>query len=156
MAKLDMRLQAVLNHPVPEHQRALHLAREVLDSVLWTYKEENIKLERGFFPEYSEQMSQLLRDDLFTFHTELRKIMISIVKWSYDIFPKGSAVCKEEVQRHVTATAAKLIKTGDYLQIPDSSQGKYKNFVSQALMDACIEFYYGNSSKALKHRNNFH
>lgn len=35
-------------------------------------------------------------------------------------------------------------------------QGKYKNFVSQALMDACIEFYYGNSSKALKHRNDFH
>lgn len=35
-------------------------------------------------------------------------------------------------------------------------QGKYKNFVSQALMDACIEFYYGNSSKALKHTNDFH
>jgi hypothetical protein len=35
-------------------------------------------------------------------------------------------------------------------------QGKYKNFVSQALMDACIEFYYGNSSKALKHTSDFH
>lgn len=80
---------------------------------------------------------------------------------------------KEGVQKRVTATAAKLIKTGDYLRIPDSSQvsdgssqqaanchlfmqGKYKNFVSQALMDACIEFYYGNSSKALKHTNDFH
>lgn len=29
---------------------------------------------------------------------------------------------KEEVQERVAATAAKLIKTGDYLRIPDSSQ----------------------------------
>jgi hypothetical protein len=55
---------------------ALNLAREVLDSVLWRYHEEDIKLEKGecsshfpasfsyilqgFFPEYSKQMSQLV------------------------------------------------------------------------------------------------
>ena len=48
--------------------------------------------------------------------------MISIAKRSYNIFPKGSAMRKEEAQKCVTATAAKLIKTGDYLRIPDSSQ----------------------------------
>ncbi|KAG1825233.1 hypothetical protein DFJ58DRAFT_738551 [Suillus subalutaceus] len=46
-AKLEMRLQAVLTHPVPEHQHALQLAREVLDAVLWSYHSKKIKMENG-------------------------------------------------------------------------------------------------------------
>ncbi|KAG1810596.1 uncharacterized protein BJ212DRAFT_1484168 [Suillus subaureus] len=59
MAKLEMQLQAVLATPVLESQEALNLAREVLDTVLWTYHEKKIKLERGYFPEYSTQMCWL-------------------------------------------------------------------------------------------------
>ncbi|KAG1810418.1 uncharacterized protein HD556DRAFT_1436160 [Suillus plorans] len=51
--------------------------------------------------------------------------------------------------------ATKLLKTSDYLHIPDSSNGKWKNFVSQALRDGCLEFYYGNSKKALKNTDEF-
>jgi hypothetical protein len=63
-------------------------------------------------------MIQQLCDDLFTFCTELKKIVISIAKQSYGIFLKGNSVHKE----HVSAAAAKLLKTGEYLRLPDSSE----------------------------------
>ncbi|KAG2746641.1 hypothetical protein P692DRAFT_20876039 [Suillus brevipes Sb2] len=56
---------------------------------------------------------------------------------------------KDALQRHVAKVASKLIKSGNYLQLPDLSSGKYKNFISQVLKDTCIDFYYGNSKKAL-------
>ncbi|KAG1817643.1 uncharacterized protein BJ212DRAFT_1299172 [Suillus subaureus] len=102
MAKLEMQLQAVLATPVPESQEALNLAREVLDTVLWTYHEKKIKLER-----------------------ELKKIVVSIAKRAYNIFLQGST-------------------------------GNFKNFMVQALKDACLEFYYSNSKKALKNMDEFH
>ncbi|KAG2153430.1 uncharacterized protein EDB93DRAFT_1248703 [Suillus bovinus] len=151
-AKLEMRLQAVLSHPIPESQDTLSLAREVLDTVLWIYHEKKNKLERGYFPEYDIEMCWLLCDDLFTFRTELKKVIIPIAKRAYDISSQGSAMRKEEAQKHVTATAARLLKSGDYLRLPDSSD----NFTSQALKDACLEFYYSNSKKALKNTNEFH
>ncbi|KAG1824989.1 hypothetical protein EV424DRAFT_1538062 [Suillus variegatus] len=156
MAKLEMRLQAVLATPVPESQEALNLAREVLDTVLWTYHEKKIKLERGYFPEYSTQMCQLLCNDLFTFRTELKKIVVSIAKRAYNIFLQGSTMRKEECQRQVTAAATRLLKSGDYLRLPDSSGGNFKNFTAQALKDACLKFYYSNSKKALKNTDEFH
>jgi hypothetical protein len=39
-AKLEMRLQAVLMHPVPDHRDALQLVQEVLDTELWMYHEK--------------------------------------------------------------------------------------------------------------------
>ncbi|KAG2092794.1 uncharacterized protein F5147DRAFT_779534 [Suillus discolor] len=140
-AKLEMRLQAVLATPVPESQEALNLAREVLPTVLWTYHEKKIKLERGYFLEYSTQMCRLLCNDLFTFRTELKKIVVSIAKRAYNIFPQGSTM---------------LLKSGDYLRLPDSSGGNFKNFTVQALKDVCLEFYYSNSKKALKNTDEFH
>jgi hypothetical protein len=49
MAKLEMQLQAVLAHLIPESQDTLNLAQEVLDAVLWTYHEKKNKLKRGMF-----------------------------------------------------------------------------------------------------------
>ncbi|KAG1792579.1 uncharacterized protein HD556DRAFT_1444266 [Suillus plorans] len=146
MAKLEMQLQAVIATPVPESQEALNLPREVLDTVLWTYHEKKIKLERGYFLEYTMQMCWLLCNDLFTFHTELKKIVISIAKRAYNIFPQGSTMRKEECQRQVTAATTRLLKSGDYLRLPDSSGGNFKNFTVQALKDACLEFYYSNTA----------
>ncbi|KAG0699231.1 hypothetical protein DFH29DRAFT_1002186 [Suillus ampliporus] len=100
-------------------------------------------------------MSRLLCDDLFTFRTELKKVVISITKTSYKIFPKGMVARKDEMQKHVIVNATKLLKTGEYLRIPDSSDGKWKNFVSQALRDSCLDFYYSNSKKALKNMDEF-
>jgi hypothetical protein len=52
---------------------------------------------------------------------ELKKVTISIAKRASDIFPQGSTMRKEEVQKQVTTAAARLLKSGDYLQLPDSS-----------------------------------
>ncbi|KAG1837826.1 hypothetical protein C8R48DRAFT_782588 [Suillus tomentosus] len=155
-AKLQMRLQAVLTHPIPEHKDAVQLAQEVLDAELWVCHQKKLKFEDGYFPAYSPQMCRLLCDDLFTFRTELKKVVISIAKLSYDIFPKGTSLRLEEIKKRVIAAATKLLKTGDYLRIPDSSDGKFKNFVSQALKDVCLEFFYGDSKKALKNTDDFH
>ncbi|KAG1842139.1 hypothetical protein F4604DRAFT_1939011 [Suillus subluteus] len=154
-AKLQMRLQAILTHPIPEHQDAVRLAQEVLDAELWVCHQKKLKFENGYFPEYSPQMCRLLCNDLFTFHTELKKVVISIAKLSYDIFPKGTTMQPEEIKNCIAAAATKLLKTGDYLQIPDSSNGKFKNFVLQALKDVCLEFFYSNSKKALKNTDDF-
>ncbi|KAG2028625.1 hypothetical protein BDR03DRAFT_988314, partial [Suillus americanus] len=141
-AKLEMRLQAILLHPLPVHQEAVILAQEVLGAVLWTYHTKKVKLDKGYFPEYKVPMSRLLCDDLFTFRTELKKIVISIAKQSYGIFSKGNSVHKERV----SAAAAKLLKTGEYLRLPDSSE---------VLKEACLSFYYGNGKKALKVTDEF-
>ncbi|KAG2116193.1 hypothetical protein BD769DRAFT_1391082 [Suillus cothurnatus] len=77
MAKLEMQLQAVLAHLIPESQDTLNLAQEVLDAVLWTYHEKKNKLKRGYFPEYN---------------TELKKVIIPIARRVYNIFPQGSAM----------------------------------------------------------------
>ncbi|KAG1827697.1 hypothetical protein EV424DRAFT_1345368 [Suillus variegatus] len=58
-AKVEMRLQAVLSHPIPEHGDALQLAQEVLDAELWRYHEKKIKMDRGYFPQYKAQMSRM-------------------------------------------------------------------------------------------------
>ncbi|KAG1754088.1 hypothetical protein EDD22DRAFT_957480 [Suillus occidentalis] len=144
-AKLEMQLQAILLHPLPVHQEAVILAQEVLGAVLWTYHMKEVKLDNGYFPEYK------LCDNLFTFHTELKKIVISIAKQLYSIFSKGNSMHKERI----SAAAAKLLKTSEYLWLPDSSEGKYTNFVSQVLKEACLSFYYGNSKKALKVTDKF-
>ncbi|KAG1844287.1 hypothetical protein C8R48DRAFT_780343 [Suillus tomentosus] len=154
-AKLEMHLQAIPMHPVPEHRDALQLAQEVIDTELWIYHEKKIKLENSYFLQYRTQMARLLCDDLFTFRTELKKVIISITKTSYGIFPKGAVARKEEMQKSVTANTTKLLKTGDYLHSPDSSDGRWKNFVSQALKDSCLEFYCSNSKKALKNTEEF-
>ncbi|KAG2101099.1 uncharacterized protein F5147DRAFT_776826 [Suillus discolor] len=115
-AKLEMCLQAILMHPVPEHRDALQLAHEVIDTELWIYHEKKIKLDNGYFPQYQTQMVRLLCDDLFTFCTELKKVVVSITKTYYGIFPKGAMARKEEMQKCVTANATKLLKTNNYLQ----------------------------------------
>ncbi|KAG2115449.1 hypothetical protein DEU56DRAFT_919419 [Suillus clintonianus] len=85
-AKLEMRLQAVLTHPIPEHRDVVALAQEVLDAELWKYHSKKIRSENGYFPEYHDQMSRFLSDDLFTFRTEVKKVIISIAKQLYNIF----------------------------------------------------------------------
>ncbi|KAG1813637.1 uncharacterized protein BJ212DRAFT_1301017 [Suillus subaureus] len=83
---------------------------------------------------YQTQMAWLLCDDLFTFRTQLKKVIVSIMKTSYGIFPKGTVACKE-MQKCVTVNATKLLKT--------------------TLKDSCLEFYYSNSKKALKNTEEF-
>ncbi|KAG1839244.1 hypothetical protein F4604DRAFT_1940881 [Suillus subluteus] len=153
--KIEIHLQAVLTHPVPEHADALQLTQEVLDAELWRYHEKKIKMDKGYFPEYKAQMSQVLCDDLYTFHMELKKTIIPIVKSAYDIFPKGTVTHKDDIQKYIIAATTKLLKTGDYLCIPNSSNGEWKFFVSQALMDGCLAFYYSNSKKTLKNTDKF-
>jgi hypothetical protein len=47
-----MRLQAVLSHPIPEHQDALKLAQEVLDAELWASHQKKLKFAHGEFSLY--------------------------------------------------------------------------------------------------------
>ncbi|KAG2369062.1 hypothetical protein BDR07DRAFT_1477380 [Suillus spraguei] len=58
-------------------------------------------------------------------------------------------------KERVSAAVAKLLKTGEYLRLPNSSEGKYTNFVSQVLKEACLSFYYGNGKKVLKVTDEF-
>jgi hypothetical protein len=59
---------------------------------------------------------------LFTFRTELKKVIISNAKQLYNIFPRSGATHEDSVQKRVTEAASKLIKSGDYLRLPDSSE----------------------------------
>ncbi|KAG1901094.1 uncharacterized protein F5891DRAFT_979660 [Suillus fuscotomentosus] len=77
---------------------------------------------------------------LWTYHTKKVKIDKGYFP---DIFLKGNSMYKE----HVSAAAAKLLKTGEYLQLSDSSE-LGGNLV--VLKEACLSFYYGNGKKALK------
>ncbi|KAG1895258.1 uncharacterized protein F5891DRAFT_984340 [Suillus fuscotomentosus] len=59
-----------------------------------------------------------------------------------DADEEGNSMHKE----HVSAAAAKLLKTGEYLRLPNSSE---------VLKKACLSFYYGNGKKALKLTDEF-
>ncbi|KAG1761538.1 hypothetical protein EV702DRAFT_1207149 [Suillus placidus] len=115
------------------HLDAVQLAQEVLDTELWVSHQKKLKFENCYFPEYSPHMCRL-----------------SIKRLSSPLpnYPTISS-------RRALQSATKLLKTGDYLRIPDSSNGKFKNFVSQALKDVCLKFFYSNSKKALKNTDEF-
>ncbi|KAG1886155.1 hypothetical protein F4604DRAFT_1675814 [Suillus subluteus] len=146
-----------------EHQDAMQLAQEVLNAELWVCHQKKLKFENGKFSLYchfltviSRLIARLLsRVQPTDVLAELKKVVISIAKLSYDIFPKGTTMRPEEIKNCIAAAATKLLKTGDYLQIPDSSNGKFKNFILQALKDVCLEFFYSNSKKALKNMDDF-
>ncbi|KAG1843441.1 hypothetical protein F4604DRAFT_1689528 [Suillus subluteus] len=121
----------------------LSKGKEVLDTVLWIYHEKKITLERGIF----SLLHHLPFSPLFA-------RLLSGVRHA-DV-PAGLCNAKEEAQWQVTAAAAKLLKSGDYLRLPDSSGRIFKNFTVQALKDACLKFYYSNSKKALKNTDEFH
>ncbi|KAG0692169.1 hypothetical protein DFH29DRAFT_882932, partial [Suillus ampliporus] len=148
----------------PEHQDAMQLAQEVLDAKLWVCHQKKLKFENGkfslycrFLPVISCLIARLLSGVWPTdVPAELKKVVISIAKLSYNIFPKGTMMQPEEIKNCIVAAATKLLKTGDYLWIPDSSNGKFKNFVLQALKDVCLKFFYSNSKKALKNTDDFH
>ncbi|KAG0696683.1 hypothetical protein DFH29DRAFT_879205 [Suillus ampliporus] len=73
-----------------------------------------------YFLQYVVQMSWLLCDDLFTFCTELKKVVISITKTSYKIFPKGMVARKDKMEKHVIANTTnnskKALKNTDEFQ----------------------------------------
>ncbi|KAG1742792.1 uncharacterized protein EDB91DRAFT_1081414 [Suillus paluster] len=75
----------------------ISLAQEVLDTILWTYHTKKLKLDNSYFPEYKMLMLRLQL---------------------YGIFSKGNSMHKERV----CEAAAKLLKTSEYLQLPDSSE----------------------------------
>ncbi|KAG2123735.1 hypothetical protein DEU56DRAFT_759948 [Suillus clintonianus] len=139
---LSAPLKAVLTHPVPEHLDAQNSHEKS-----WMHSYGLITRRRSNW--------KRLCDNLFAFRTELKKVIISIAKQLYSIFPKSSSTRREAAQKHITDVASKLIKSGEYLQIPNSSEGKYKNFVSQVLKDGCHNFYYSNGKKALKLTDKF-
>lgn len=103
---------------------------------------------QGYFLQYRAQMSCLvspeywpwtrslihcqLCDNLFTFRTKLKKVIISIAKQLYSIFPKANMGQKDTVQWHVVKAASKLIKSGDYLRLPDSSS--VSNIVGRCIL----------------------
>ncbi|KAG0708309.1 hypothetical protein DFH29DRAFT_870869 [Suillus ampliporus] len=98
-----------------KHCDAVGLTQEVLDAELWKYHSKKIRLENGISlhtaREYHDQMSHL-------------KVIISIAKQLYSIFPRTGMTHGDSVQKHVTEAASKLIKSGDYLWLPDSSEVK--------------------------------
>jgi hypothetical protein len=51
------------------------------------------------------------------FHTELKKINISLAKQLYGIFPKGGVTHGHLVQEHITEAAFKLPKSDDYMEL---------------------------------------
>ena len=71
--------------------------------------------------EYAWLMRCQLCDDLFTFRAELKKVVVSIAKRLYGVFPTDNVVRKDVVRRHIADTASNLIKTSNYLRLPDSS-----------------------------------
>ncbi|KAG1810408.1 uncharacterized protein HD556DRAFT_1302714 [Suillus plorans] len=83
-----------------------------------TAQEDPVKL--SFYPpawqaflQYVTQMSRLLCDDLFAFRTELKKVVISVTKASYDIFLKGTIARKDEYYSDLRAPLCHILWTED-------------------------------------------
>ncbi|KAG2047567.1 hypothetical protein BDR06DRAFT_1013725 [Suillus hirtellus] len=151
-----------------EHDRDLSLERNNQDDPEGSSKNDNQDLDNNLMEHEDNQMDHdqfphQQEDEVDHFNDGLKGEMQAYFDQGNNDEPNNAArwksqevTHKEDIQKHVITAATKLLKTGGYLCIPDLSNGKWKIFVLQALMDSCLAFYYSNSKKALKNTDEFH
>ncbi|KAG1893883.1 uncharacterized protein F5891DRAFT_1195798 [Suillus fuscotomentosus] len=89
-------------------------------------------------------MARLLYDDLSTWWSDLKKIVVAITSSVYTLIPRTDLSTQEHVN-WVEAAAADLLDKSKYLRDGKDELGKTKNFAHPGLRKAAILFFYVGS-----------
>ncbi|KAG0702272.1 hypothetical protein DFH29DRAFT_875310 [Suillus ampliporus] len=140
VVKLEICLQAVLMHPIPEHQDVLQLAEEVIDTELWMYHKNHIKLDQGYFLQYVAQMSQLgkwknfvlqaLKDSCLKFYYSNSKKALKNTDEFQHAIPSNGLLLMAAVVHSTDKSTDKGVITGFHEtgtdKVPDLSADKFR------------------------------
>ncbi|KAG1898434.1 uncharacterized protein F5891DRAFT_1279433 [Suillus fuscotomentosus] len=133
-AKAECHTQQALENPFPSLVHDLPVSiTESLSASLVQWLKNSQQVDAGVWPAHKPDMARLLYDDLATWRSDLKKIVIS----------KRAA--------WVEVAATELLADGRFLRHGVDELGKTKNFAHPALLQAIILFYYTGSYR-IAHR----
>ncbi|KAG1890594.1 uncharacterized protein F5891DRAFT_1212751 [Suillus fuscotomentosus] len=95
------------------------------------------------WPARKPDMARLLYDDLSTWRSDLKKIVVAITPSVYALIPPTDLSTQERAN-WVKAAAADLLDKSKYLRDGKDELGKTKNFAHPGLREAAILFLYFN------------
>ncbi|KAG1905172.1 uncharacterized protein F5891DRAFT_1183887 [Suillus fuscotomentosus] len=109
--KGECRVQCAIEHLFPTFiDGLLGTIPEILTASLVQWLESGQQVEGNIWPDYKPEMAKLLFEDLSTWHSDLKKIAISITPSMYDLVPP-SHVSPQERAMWVEERAAKLLES---------------------------------------------
>ncbi|KAG0694393.1 hypothetical protein DFH29DRAFT_880743 [Suillus ampliporus] len=135
-AKGECRTQQALEKPFPSLVVDLPVSiTESLSASLVQWLKTGHEVDTGVWPMHKHDMARLLYDDLATWRSDLKKIVIAITPSTYGLIPPECAAWVE-------AAATELLDDGKFLRFGLDDLGKTRNFAHPALLEATILFIY--------------
>ncbi|KAG0693676.1 hypothetical protein DFH29DRAFT_1007045 [Suillus ampliporus] len=117
---------------------------ESLSASLVEWLKDGNQVEADVWPAHKPDMARLLYDDLSTWRSDLKKIVIAITPSLYSLIPPANLPAQEHAN-WVEAAAANLLDKLAYLHDGKDELGKTRNFAHPALGEATILFLYVGS-----------
>ncbi|KAG1843263.1 hypothetical protein DFJ58DRAFT_844371, partial [Suillus subalutaceus] len=141
-AKAECRTQQALDNPFPSliHDLPVSITESLLASLVQWLKNGQ-QVDAGVWPARKPDMARLLYDDLATWHSDLKKIAISITSSAYSLSPLAD-IPVEERAAWVEAATTELLDGGRFLHFGLDELGKTRNFAHPALLQAIVLFFY--------------
>ncbi|KAG1721918.1 hypothetical protein EDB19DRAFT_1835241 [Suillus lakei] len=126
--KVECRAQQALENPFPSLVDDLPVAiTESLSASLVQWLKNGQQVDAGVWPAHKPDMARLLYDNLATWHSDLKKIAISITPSAYGLSPPDDIPIQERAA-WVQATAVELLDDGRFLHRGLDEFGKTKIF----------------------------
>ncbi|KAG1829445.1 hypothetical protein EV424DRAFT_1535778 [Suillus variegatus] len=123
---------------------------ESLSASLVKWIGDGNQVEADVWPTHKPDMARLLYDDLSTWWSDLKKIVVTITPSVYGLIPPTDLSTREHAN-WVKAAAADLLDKSKYLCDAKDELGKTKNFAHPGLCKATILFIYIGSYR-IAHR----
>ncbi|KAG2117580.1 hypothetical protein DEU56DRAFT_919038 [Suillus clintonianus] len=124
---------------------------EVLMASLVEWLESGQHVEEGIWPDHKHDMAKLLYEDLSTWRSDLKKIVINIVPSMYNLIPPPH-IPPQQRAAWVTAAAGELLEDAKFLRNGLDDLGKTQNAAHPALREAVISFFYTSSYRVARRR----
>ncbi|KAG2089229.1 uncharacterized protein F5147DRAFT_658465 [Suillus discolor] len=151
-AKGECCTQQALENPFPSLVVDMPVSiTECLSASLVQWLKTGHQVDAGVWPKHKPDMARLLYDDLATWHSDLKKIIIAIAPSAYGLVPPADIPVQERAA-WVEDAAAKLLDDGKFLRFGLDNLGKTRNFAHPALLEAIILFIYTGTYRIARRR----
>ncbi|KAG1817266.1 uncharacterized protein BJ212DRAFT_1480496 [Suillus subaureus] len=153
-AKSECHVQHAIENAFLDAVKDLPLSvTEALMSSLVEWLEAGNEVEVGIWPEHKANMAKLLYEDLSTWHSNLKKIAISIMPSMYNLIPPAE-VPPQACTAWVENAASELLDKSFFLHDSVDDLGKTNNTAHPALKAAAVAFFYTGSYRITHRRPN--
>ncbi|KAG2131049.1 hypothetical protein DEU56DRAFT_914583 [Suillus clintonianus] len=134
--KGECHTQQALEKPFPSLVVDLPISiTESLSALLVQWLKTGHEVDAGVWPMHKPDM---LYDDLATWRSDLKKIVVAITPSTYGLVPPADTAIQERAA-WVEAAATELLDDGKFLHFGLDNLGKTRNFTHPALLEATVE-----------------